>query len=306
MKLAKWLRAGWRPWLGLGLCVLAACSRGSAAPAAPTVSAPTVTSPQPPTPTPAPLAARVNGAGILLAAYQQEVARCQGGTASVGAEPGHCPTQALQSLIEQKVVEQAAVAAGLTVSDAEVEAARTQIVQALGGTNAYTAWLGTNLYTEADFRQALRQEQLRAKMVSQVTSRVGPLAEQVHAEALVVADEATAQTLLAQLKGGADFSNLAVAHSLDLSSRAAGGDLGWFPRGVLTVPEVEAAAFALQPGETSDVIHSALGYHLVHVLERDPARPLSPAAEQALRGQAYRTWLEKQLAQASIEKLVSP
>jgi parvulin-like peptidyl-prolyl isomerase len=122
----------------------------------------------------------------------------------------------------------------------------------------------------------------------------------------VVADEATAQELLAQIRSGADFSALALKYSLDFSSRAAGGDLGWFPRGVLAVPEVEAAAFALKPGETSGVIHSAVGYHLVKVLEIDPARPLSPAAQQALRAQAYQAWLDQALSKAAIQKLVSP
>jgi parvulin-like peptidyl-prolyl isomerase len=95
-------------------------------------------------------------------------------------------------------------------------------------------------------------------------------------------------------------------YSLDLSSRPAGGDLGWFPRGLLTVPEVEQAAFTLQPGETSDVIHSALGYHIVQTLEHDPARPLTPEAEKRLREKASATWLAGALAQATVEKFIQP
>ncbi len=309
MTLTKALRVGWLWWVSISLCLLAACRQGTAAapPAGTTGTAPLSPLPAPTlTPAPEPLAARVNGDGILLAAYQQEVERCQAGKASVGAKTDDCPASALQSLIEQKVVEQAATAAGLAVPAEELETARAEIIQSLGGAEAYTAWLTANFYTDEEFRQALRLDRLRAKMASQVTGAVGPLAEQVHAQALVVADEATAQALLDQLRGGADFSTLALTYSLDLSSRAAGGDLGWFPRGVLTVPEVEAAAFALQPGETSEVIHSALGYHLVRVLERDPARPLSPEAEQVLRARAYQAWLEGLLAKATIEKVVSP
>ena len=266
------------------------------------VPGPTIT----PTPTPEPLAARVNGDGILLAAFQKEVERCQAGLSSVAADTARCPNSALQSLIEQRVVEQAAVAANLTVTDEELNAAEGRIQQSLGGAEAYAAWLAANLYTPDEFRQALRSDRLRAKMADQVMASVGPQAEQVHALALVVADEATAQDLLAQIRGGADFSALALKYSLDSSSRATGGDLGWFPRGVLAVPEVEAAAFALKPGETSEVIHSAVGYHLVQVLEVDPARPLSPAARQTLRARAYQAWLEGALSRAVVEKLVSP
>jgi peptidyl-prolyl cis-trans isomerase C len=277
-------------------------ARGTPAAAATAVPRPTITV----TPTPEPLAARVNGDGILLAALQKEVERCRAGLSSAGADVGRCPDSALQSLIEQRVVEQAAVAAKLTVTDEELNAAEEHIQQSLGGADAYAGWLAANLYTRDEFRQALRADRLRAKMADQVMASVGPQAEQVHALALVVADEATAQDLLAQIRGGADFSSLALKYSLDLSSRATGGDLGWFPRGVLAVPEVEAAAFALKPGETSEVIHSAVGYHLVQVLEIDPARPLSPAARQTLRARAYQTWLEGVLSRAVIEKLVSP
>ena len=266
----------------------------------PSASAATLTA------TPEPLAAQVNGDGILLAAYQKEVKRCQAGKTSVGADASRCPASALQSLIEQKVVEQAAVAAGLTVSAGEAQAALDQIKQSLGTDKAYVDWLSANLYTDEEFREALRLDRLRAKMAEQVMASVPLQAEQVHALDLVVADEATAQKLLQQLSAGADFSTLALTYSIDLSSRAAGGDLGWFPRGVLTVPEVEAAAFALQPNQTSGVIHSALGYHLVRVVERDPARPLSPTALQILRTQAYQGWLDQQMAQAVIQKVVSP
>ncbi len=271
----------------------------SAATAVPT-SVPTLT------PTPEPLAASVNGDGILLAALQKEVERCQAGLAGAGMDASRCPDGGLQSLIEQKVVEQAAVAAGLTVTDDELTAAEEHIQQSLGSSDAYVAWLTANLYTRDEFRQALRLDRLRAKMAEQVMASVGSQAEQVHALVLVVGDEATAADLLTQIHGGADFSALALKYSLDLSSRATGGDLGWFPRGVLASPEVEAAAFALKPGETSGVIHTAAGYHIVQVLEVDPARPLSPAAQQTLRARVYQTWFEGVLSGAVIQELVSP
>jgi peptidyl-prolyl cis-trans isomerase C len=248
----------------------------------------------------------VNGESIPLATYETEVERCRVGKSSAGLDAADCAALALQGLIEQKMVEQAARAAGLTVSDSEVESALAQVVTRLGGPQSYQAWLTANLYTDEEFRDALRRDQLRAQMAEQVTNAVGATAEQVHAQALLVADEATAQDLLAQLKRGADFATLAVTYSLDLSSRVAGGDLGWFPRGLLTVPEVEEAAFALQPGETSEVIRSAMGYHIVQVLERDPARLLSPGAEQTLRARAYETWLTGVLEQAVIKKFVTP
>ena len=144
----------------------------------------------------------------------------------------------------------------------------------------------------------------RSRLLDQVAA-VAPNAEQVHAREMLVTSQTTAEAVLAQLQAGADFATLAIQYSRDLSSRAGGGDLGWFPRGVLTVPEVEQAAFALQPGQTSAIIHSALGYHIVQVLERDPQHPLSPAARQALRAAAFSTWLDAQVAKATVVKHIT-
>ena len=263
-------------------------------------------SPPTPTLTPEPLAATVNGEAIHLAAYERELARCQAGKRGAGFDPSDCPRLVLQSLIDQTAVEQAAAAAGIAVLDADLETALAQIKLDMGGPEAYADWLTANLYTEDEFRDALQRDLLRARMVEQVTAHIGDRAEQVHARELLVPDEATAQALLAQIKLGADFAALAVAHSLDLSSRPAGGDLGWFPRGLLTVPEVEQAAFALQPGETSDVIRSRLGYHIVQTLEHDLAHPLSPGAAQALRTRAYQEWLEHALAAVRVEQFINP
>lgn len=293
-------------WLGLGAAWLMACGRITPTPTLPPEAtrlestatftpSPTPTVTPSPTATPEPMAALVNGQPIFLADYEKEVARCEAGGVT------DCAARVLSGLIEQAVMEQAAQADGLSVTDDEVTAAL-----AASAPPDWAAWLSANLYTEAEYREAVRRELLRAKAAQAATARVGDTAEQVRAQMLVVADEATAQDLLAQIQSGADFAVLAVQYSLDLSSRAAGGDLGWFPRGLLTMPEVEEAAFALQPGEISGVIKSALGYHIIQTLERDPARPLSPTAAQALRAQAYQTWLTGLLAQANIQTFINP
>ena len=76
-------------------------------------------------------------------------------------------------------------------------------------------------------------------------------------------DEALAgiQDLQKQVGEGGDFAALAKQHS-DCPSGASGGDLGFFGRGQM-VPEFETAAFGMQVGETSGVIETAFGYHLV-------------------------------------------
>jgi len=259
-----------------------------------------------PTATAEPLAVTVNGQNIPLAVYNRELARCQDGKTKAGMDPKACPAAVMEQLIEQAVVEQAAAAEGIAVTASDVDAALSKITTSLGGPGALNNWLIANYYEAPEFRAALQADLLRARMVAKVTAGVGPTAEQVHAREILVYSADTANTVVTQLKAGADFATLAIQYSRDLSSRAGGGDLGWFPRGVLTVPEVELAAFSLQPGQTSDVIHSALGYHIVQVLERDPQRPLSPAAEQALRTSTFAAWLDAQVEKAVVVKHLNP
>jgi len=274
--------------------------------AAPSVTQPPPTETPAPTPTPEPLALTINGQDVPLAAYERELARCQAGLASAGLDAAGCPDAVIQSLIEQVVVEQAAAAAGMAVGVSEIDAALAQITTDLGGAAALEAWLQSNLYTADEFRAALAADMLRARFSSQIAGQVGETADQVHARAILVTAPDTAETVLAQLQAGADFATLALTFSRDLTSRAAGGDLGWFPRGVLTTPELEAAAFALEPGQISGVVESGLGYHVLQVLERDPARPLSPAAAQSLRAAAFQSWLAARLAEAQVIRHLNP
>ena len=73
--------------------------------------------------------------------------------------------------------------------------------------------------------------------------------------------KAKADSLLQQLKGGADFAELAQKNS-NCASAARGGDLGTFTQGMM-VPEFEKAAFALEVGQTSDVVKTMFGYHII-------------------------------------------
>ena len=102
----------------------------------------------------------------------------------------------------------------------------------------------------------------------------------------------------------ADFATLAKTYSQDTSTRGSGGDLLFFPRGTLMVPEVEEVAFALQPGQFSGVVTSSLGYHIVQVIERDPARPVSPENLHLLQDRALQEWIEGLWAQAVVQRFI--
>ncbi len=94
--------------------------------------------------------------------------------------------------------------------------------------------------------------------------------DEVEASHILVEDEKLAGEILDKLKGGADFAEMAKEHSID-GSAAQGGSLGTFGKGVM-VPEFENAAFALKPGEISDLVKSKFGYHIIKVTGKNQGR----------------------------------
>jgi peptidyl-prolyl cis-trans isomerase C len=278
------------PLLLLSL-LLAACG------ADPTPAA-TVTSLSIPTPTSPPLAAIVNGEGILASEFQAELARYQQAQAEQGrtVAPEEAAQIVLNDLIDQTLLAQAAAAQGYVVDDATVQARIDALAAQVGGAEALSAWMTAHGYTEADFRSALRRQIAAAWMRDQILAAVPTTAEQVHVRQILFYNGKDAQNVLALLQAGWDFNTL--AEQYDPITK---GELGWFPRGYLPHPEIEAAAFALQPGEYSPVLQSTIGYHILYLVERDPARPLSSDALLTLQEHALQDWLTQQRNASTIE-----
>jgi peptidyl-prolyl cis-trans isomerase C len=120
--------------------------------------------------------------------------------------------------------------------------------------------------------------------------------KEYNAAHILVASEAEAADLRAQIEAGADFAELAAEHSTDPGSGPNGGSLGWFGAGQM-VPEFEAAVAALEPGTMSEPVQSQFGWHIVKLIEtRDTTPPplaqIRPDLENTLRQQK----LEAELA----------
>jgi parvulin-like peptidyl-prolyl isomerase len=91
------------------------------------------------------------------------------------------------------------------------------------------------------------------------------LSNQVHCAHILLRTEKDAQVAMERLGKGEKFANIAREVSL-CPSRKRGGDLGTFTRGRM-VKEFEQAAFALQKGQTSAIVKTQFGYHIIRRLE---------------------------------------
>jgi parvulin-like peptidyl-prolyl isomerase len=267
---------------------------------------PTNTSPAP-TPTNIPFAAIVNGEIISLASFENEVLRYERARQATGidlATLGDYKSIVLEEMIDLKLLAQAAREQGLSVNETDLERRIAEIETELGGTESMDAWLSEYFYSYETFHDALLQELLAMNMVNWIAENVPVEAEHTHARHILVATQEEAETLRSQLVSGADFDTLARQLSLDASTRPAGGDLGWFPKGTLLQPAVEEAAFSTDPGALSPVFESELGYHIVEVIEREN-KPLSFQDRLAFQERAVQDWLEIARTSAAIERNIA-
>jgi parvulin-like peptidyl-prolyl isomerase len=134
--------------------------------------------------------------------------------------------------------------------------------------------------------------------------------EQVSASHILVATREQAEQLLTELQDGADFATLAKENSLDTTSGAQGGALGWFSRGDM-VEAFDEAAFSTPVGELSDIVETQYGFHIILVTDHRDAK--SPTYDEVaddvfsdyeadIRSQRFSTWYSsiRPLAQISV------
>jgi parvulin-like peptidyl-prolyl isomerase len=278
-------------------------------------TAPTIAPTSLPLPTPTPqLAALVNGQPILLEEYEQELARYELAQAELGIDPGEngndYDDHVLDALIDRELIRQAAVVQGITISPDTIDLKMNELRESANEHGNFDDWLMANLWTEEEFQNALEAELIVEKMVAAITTDVPTAMEQVHVRYIQIDNSDLAQSLLGQLHEDGDFADLAQRYSLDQATAPYGGDLGFFARGSLLVPEIETVAFSLKPDEVSDVISvtdpdsGLITYYIVKLIDRDPSRMLGADLRYRLLQDAFGSWLEEQEMGATITKFL--
>ncbi|GAC1398874.1 MAG: peptidylprolyl isomerase [Pyrinomonadaceae bacterium] len=134
----------------------------------------------------------------------------------------------------------------------------------------------------------LQKDQVLAKAYfTQLTKNLEPSDADInayvaaHPEYDVKQKRTKAEDVLKRAKAGEDFAKLAGEFSDDPGSKVQGGDLGFFGSNRM-VPEFEKAAFALKPGEISDIVETKFGYHIIKVEERKTDKDASGNPEEQI------------------------
>jgi peptidyl-prolyl cis-trans isomerase C len=277
-------------------------------------------------------AVRINGVEISnqrFNAFYAELQRSKGVNAGARGDQLNLMKQlrkeAMDLMIERELIVQAAKASGIEVNDSAVDAELASIKEPFNTEAEFMRRLETESYTEESYREHLRDmiaakhyvDGIRLKAMSVSDEELErfynensdrlTLPEQVRVRHVLLSwqpmgtgDDRKAlydkmQALLDRARAGEDFAQLATDHSND-STRVDGGDVGMFRRGQM-MPAFEHAAFALQPGEISDIVETPYGLHIIKLEERQEARllPLEEIREQ------LRDHLSEEQMEAAVE-----
>jgi peptidyl-prolyl cis-trans isomerase C len=265
--------------------------------------------------------ARVNGEAINKAEFEKAVQTVEANAG--GPVPPDQRDRVYRNVLDQmigyKLLIQETKTRKLAVPDAELDARIGQIRSQFPSEDAFKQTLTQQGVSLDQLRADARNDMLVSNMLqTELASKIAVTPEQlndfyqknpgqfqqperVRASHILIgfpqgADEAAknqsrakAAEVLKEVKAGKDFAALAKQHSTDPGSGAQGGDLGFFQQGQM-VPAFDKAAFSMKPGQTSDLVETDFGVHIIRVVDRQAARtvPLDevrPQLQQYLEGQ---------------------
>lgn len=281
----------------------AATPAGSGQPAGAPPAAPTPPAPPKPVPAQFPaVVARVNGEDVKKEDFERMIKTVE---ANAGQPiPPDRRDEIMRNLLDQLVVytllNQEAKTRGLTATDAEIEAKLQEVRQKFPTPEGFDKALKDRNMTIEGFRKDARVDISVTKVMEAELSTIpGPSdadakdfyaknpdrfkePEAVRASHILIrvtpdADaatkakaKATIDSVLKKAKAGEDFGKLAQQYSQD-GSAAQGGDLNYFPKEQM-VPEFSTVAFALKPGQLSNVVTTQFGYHIIKVTDHKQGR----------------------------------
>ena len=291
------------------------------------------------------IVAIVNGEIITLSELERYRSKLREGSEATGnpwekrAKVLESRREILDRLIEEKLVDQQCKKWAIKVSERDIDMAIEDVkrLNAITDEQLKMALMADGLSWE-DYRQQLREEIKRAKLVSRIIRQEFTVdqeglkkfyiehierfkePDQIRAshiliripqdadDLLVEALRHKCETISERLRRGEDFGELALLYSGDASAKS-GGDLGFFKKGEL-LPEFERCTFNLQTGQLSSIVRTKIGFHIIKVTGRKEGSviPYEEVKEKVKNqyieeesSRLYEAWLKKVKAESFIE-----
>lgn len=252
--------------------------------------------------------ASVNGIAITRSALNDRLFKTNG-------------AEAVSRMIDEEIINQAAKAAGVTVTPADVDKEIAKIKEQIGGEEKFNAALQQYNITV----DQLKEDSLSRLKVTKILSKdiktddatlekyfTDNLAQfdttrEVRTRHILLKTEDEAKAVKADLDKGADFTKLAKEKSIDPTAKDNGGDMGFNPRGKM-VAEYDTVVFGLKKGEISAPFQSQFGWHVAQLVDTKGEAPTFAGVKAKVQ-EAYvsttvsekmQSWLDEQKAKAKI------
>lgn len=220
---------------------------------------------------------------------------------------GSVGAQAFENLLLKK-----AISNEYKVSDEELKEAIEEQKENYG--ENFEPFLKQQNWTEEFFEQQVELKVLNEKLVGslgeipeeQIKEEYEKMKKEINARHILVEDKKTADEVIAKLKDGGDFAELAIEYSTEPIAKETGGDLGWFGPGKM-VREFEVAAFSLPENELSEPVKTSFGYHIIEVTETreveltETYEELKPGIENGLKKQMFETELANLVKKVDVD-----
>jgi parvulin-like peptidyl-prolyl isomerase len=178
----------------------------------------------------------------------------------------------------------------------------------------YNKFLSANNLSTSDANAMMAVMVRRINMQSYLAAQiVSPLYE-VHARDITLSTQAQANTILKQIKNGGNFATIAKSQSVDATTKTAGGDLGWLAQGQYAQTIASGTSgivdnwifdHARKPNELSGVLTENGAYHIIQILQIDPARQVDATTLSTLQQNALTTWLLSQKGKLGLSVISS-
>lgn len=227
----------------------------------------------------------------------------------------------LEQIIQEKIQLKKAEEMQIIVNQSEVDTEYDKFKKIFNSDEKFIEFLESLKIDEEYFKDSIKKDLTISKLKEKMTENVEISEEEiavfynshmdmfyrVKASHILLETEDEAKKILERVKAGEDFSKLAKEYSTDPSVKENNGDLGYFRHGDM-VEEFETAAFALKPGEISELVKSQYGYHIIKVEDKkidkleDVKDELKTNMAMEKKNEDYNKAFEEMYTKAKIEK----